>query len=379
MQFTIEREELIEPLQAISGAVERRQTFPILSHLLVGVTALEGEEDEYRLTLIGTDMEVEIKAEISLSSDLGTIEEGIITVPARKFLDLTKSVNEGATIRFSHSGKNVSVTSGKSRFSLIPLLADEFPRVDDIESPQLISELTQGMLKSLLQKSYFSMANQDVRYYLNGLLMEIDEGEIHLVATDGHRLAYAARKLNVDYGDKRQIILPRKSVVELIRMLSDCDRSVVIAVGENHAQFQIDDLTLTTKLIDGRYPDYNRVIPSEGNRILTTNRDAFIDAISRVSILSNEKFRGIRMAMASEGVQIHANNPEQEEADEEINADYSGEAMVIGFNSLYMKEALSVIDQDEVTINFIDEKSSSLIYTEEGAESCRYVIMPMRI
>ena len=223
------------------------------------------------------------------------------------------------------------------------------------------------------------MAMQDVRYYLNGLMLELEGNKICFVATDGHRLAYASRTLKQDYGDKKQVIIPRKAVHELLRLLSDSDEPVQIKVGSNHIQVIFGDLTLTTKLIDGRYPDYDRVIPRDGDRTLVTNKGSFRSAISRVSILSNEKYRGIRMAMSESTVKIHANNPEQEEAEEELMVSYSGKSMEIGFNSAYMMDALSVVDDDEVTIYFIDEKSSSLIHTLKDKEEYKFVIMPMRL
>ena len=370
MKFSISRERLLQPLQSISGAVEKRQTLPILSHIFVNVS------DTNDLTIIGTDLEVEIKITLPLDQPS---TPGTTTFPARKFFDLSKAISEESDINIQVSKNRATVRSMKSRFTLSTLPSDEFPRVDKIKEVAQVDELTQSLFKNLLQKTQFSMAMQDVRYYLNGLMLELEGNKICFVATDGHRLAYASRTLKQDYGDKKQVIIPRKAVHELFRLLSDSDEPVQIKVGSNHIQVIFGDLTLTTKLIDGRYPDYDRVIPRDGDRTLVTNKGSFRSAISRVSILSNEKYRGIRMAMSESTVKIHANNPEQEEAEEELMVSYSGKSMEIGFNSAYMMDALSVVDDDEVTIYFIDEKSSSLIHTLKDKEEYKFVIMPMRL
>ncbi len=370
MQFSISREKLLQPLQSISGAVEKRQTLPILSHIFIDVS------EQNQLTLIGTDLEVEIKMSLPLE---GKCNAGTTTIPARKFFDLSKALPDQSDVKLNVEENKAIVRSGKSRFTLSVLPSDDFPRVDEIGEVAQIDELSQSALKNLLQKTQFSMALQDVRYYLNGLLLELEESEIRMVATDGHRLAYARRTMGQEYGEKKQVIIPRKAVQELMRLLDDSDDPVSIRIGSNHLQFTIGGLTMTTKLIDGRYPDYDRVIPKEGDRTLVTNKEAFRSAISRVSILSNEKYRGIRMAMSEQSVAIHANNPDQEEAEEELQVTYNGSAMEIGFNSAYMMDALSVVDEDEVTIYFIDENSSSLIHTESGENEYKFVVMPMRL
>ncbi len=370
MQFSISREKLLQPLQSISGAVEKRQTLPILSHIFVDVS------EQNDLTLIGTDLEVEIRMQLALENDSTA---GTNTIPARKFFDLCKALPDQSNINLTIDGNRATVRSGKSRFTLSTLAADDFPRVDEISEATIVGELSQAALKNLLQKTHFSMAQQDVRYYLNGLLMELEDNEIRLVATDGHRLAYARRTMGEDYGEKKQVIIPRKAVQELMRLLDDSDDPVTVAIGSNHLQISLGELTMTTKLIDGRYPDYDRVIPREGERTLVANKDGFRSAISRVSILSNEKYRGIRMAMSEQSVAIHANNPDQEEAEEELQVTYNGEAMEIGFNSAYMMDALSVVNEEEVTIYFVDENSSSLIHTESEEEEYKFVVMPMRL
>lgn len=370
MQFSISREKLLQPLQSISGAVEKRQTLPILSHIFIDVS------EQNSLTLIGTDLEVEIKMVLPLDADSTA---GTTTIPARKFFDLSKALANDSDVNLSVDESRAVVRSGKSRFTLSTLSADDFPRVAELNEAASINELSQATLKSLLQKTQFSMAMQDVRYYLNGLLLELEGSEIRFVATDGHRLAYARRSMERDYGEKRQVIIPRKAVQELMRLLDESDELVSILIGSNHLQVSLGELTITTKLIDGRYPDYDRVIPKEGDRTLVTDKSEFRNAISRVSILSNEKYRGIRMAMSEETVAIHANNPDQEEAEEELQVSYRGVPMEIGFNSAYMIDALSVVDEAEVTLYFIDENSSSLIHTENGENEYKFVVMPMRL
>jgi len=374
MQFKISRENILQPLLSISGVVEKRQTLPILSHIFVEV--LEDSEDNKKLTLIGTDLEVEIKISLSLDN---VKEFGTTTIPARKFSDLTKALQDNSDMDIKVVNNRATIKSGKSRFTLSTLTADEYPRVEDISEVVRIEELTNASLKNLLHKSQFCMAMQDVRYYLNGLLLEVEGDDIRFIATDGHRLAFCRKTLSNNYGDKKQVIIPRKAIHELMRLLNDSDSTVTIIMGKNHIQFILDTVTLTTKLIDGRFPDYDRVIPREGDRVLVTNNGSFKSAISRVSILSNEKFRGIRMDMNESLVTIHANNPEQEEAEEELSVKYIGENMEIAFNSAYMMEALSVLDDEEVTIYFIDDKSSSLIHTENKDEEYKLVIMPMRL
>ncbi len=371
MQFSIERERLLHPLQSISGAVEKRQTLPVLSHILVDVS------DQDTLTLIGTDLEVEIR--MTLSLDEGCVA-GTTTIPARKFFDLCRASTEDSRIDLVVQENRAVVRSNRSRFTLSTLPADDFPRVDEINEVCAINELSKSTLKRLLNKTQFSMALQDVRYYLNGLLLELEDNQIRFVATDGHRLSYARHSLNQSYSDEKiQVIIPRKAVLELSRLLDDTDDSVSISIGSNHLRVSVGELTMTTKLIDGRYPDYDRVIPKEGDRSLITNKESFRSAVTRVSILSNEKYRGIRMAMESSSTTIHANNPDQEEAEEQLQVNYIGEPMEIGFNSSYMMDAISAIDEDEVTLRFTDENSSTLIHTETDQEEYKFVVMPMRL
>jgi DNA polymerase-3 subunit beta len=370
MQFSISREKLLQPLQSISGAVERRQTLPILSHIYIDVS------DQNELTFIGTDLEVEIRLSLLLD---GESTPGITTLPARKFSDLVKALPDHSEIKLAIDQNMATLRSGRSRFTLSTLSADDFPKVDELQEVASINELTQSQLKDLLHKTQFSMALQDVRYYLNGLLLELEENEIRFVSTDGHRLSYARHTTTESYGEKKQVIIPRKAIQELMRLLGESNDPVKLSIGTNHLQFTLGDLTMTTKLIDGRYPDYDRVIPKEGDRTLVANKELFRSAISRVSILSNEKYRGIRMSMSEESVAIHANNPEQEEAEEELQVTYRGANMEIGFNSSYMLDALSAVDEDEVTLYFIDENSSSLIHTESSSDEYKFVIMPMRL
>ena len=362
MKLTAKRETLLEPLQAVSGVVERRQTMPILANVLL--VAKDG-----RLSVTATDLEVELVASIELAVEV----EGEITVPGRKLLDICKALPEGANIKMVLDGDRVTLSAGRSRFTLSTLPSSEFPTIDEVAGQQRI-QLARSDLKRLLDKTQFSMAHQDVRYYLNGLLIEAKNGELRAVATDGHRLALAEMKTEVD-GDI-QVIVPRKGVLELSRLLHG-DGEVSVAIGTNHIQVDLDGIRFTSKLIDGRFPDYDRVIPQDGE-ILKVDRPLVREALQRAAILSNEKYRGIRLLVSENKLKIQAHNPEQEEAEEELEVQYSGPDVEIGFNVNYLLDALQAVDGDEVLISVTDANSSCLISVEDD-ENCRYVVMPMRL
>jgi DNA polymerase-3 subunit beta len=362
MKLTAKRETLLEPLQAVGGVVERRQTMPILANVLL--VAKDG-----RLSVTATDLEVELVASV----ELGVETEGEITVPGRKLLDICKALPEGANIKLVQDGDRVTLSAGRSRFTLSTLPSSEFPTIDEVTGQQKL-KLAQSDLKKLLDKTQFSMAHQDVRYYLNGLLIEAKGGELRAVATDGHRLALAEMKTDTD-GDI-QVIVPRKGVLELSRLLHG-DGEVTVAIGTNHIQVELDGIRFTSKLIDGRFPDYDRVIPQDGD-VLKVDRPMVREALQRAAILSNEKYRGIRLLVSNNTLKIQAHNPEQEEAEEEVEVEYSGSDVEIGFNVNYLLDALAAVDGDEVQISLIDANSSCLI-TVEGETDCRYVVMPMRL
>ena len=365
MKFSAQREVILKPLQTVIGVVERRQTMPILANVLL--SAHDGN-----LAVTASDLEVELKASIELEVEA----EGDITVPGRKLLDICRALPEGANIKFALSGDRVTVRSGRSRFTLCTLPATEFPTVEEINARHSV-KLTQAQAKRLLEKTHFAMAQQDVRYYLNGLLLELDDGKLRAVATDGHRLALCEIELDEAPSGSHQVIVPRKGVMELQRLL-DGDAEVVISIGSNHLRVEVGHIRFTSKLIDGRFPEYSRVIPQSIGSSLTADRDLLRQALHRTSILSNEKYRGIRLELKSEGLTIQANNPEQEEAEEEVEVDYSGEPLEIGFNVNYLLDALGAVDGGSVVVGLSDSNSSCLISSPDS-ETAKYVVMPMRL
>lgn len=369
MKFSISREALLKPLNLVAGVVERRQTLAILSNVLVSV-------DGDKLALTGTDMEVELVGQIALDS---AGENGEITLPARKLADICKSLPEASVVQFTlDEQQRALVRCGRSRFTLSTLPADGFPAIEQMSaSHELI--LKQGQLKRLIDKTAFSMAQQDVRYYLNGMLFEITPHVLRTVATDGHRLAIATTEHDSSTpGEPLQVILPRKGVLELVRLLQDSEAEVRILLGSNHFRATTADFTFTSKLIDGKFPDYERVMPRGANRSLECVRSELKEALARTAILSNEKYRGVRLIIEKACVQILANNPEQEEAEETLEVNYTGERVEIGFNVSYLIDVLSVLAGTDVRIQFSDGGSSVLI-EEPGSEGALYVVMPMRL
>jgi len=365
MKFSAARNAILVPLQAVSGVVERKQTMPVLANvLLVGKGGV--------LTITATDLEVELSA----SSAVEIQTEGEITVPGRKFVEIIKALPEKAELMFSMEGERITIRSGKSRFTLASLPASDFPSTENIEVKQKIN-VSQSELKMLLDKTHFSMAQQDVRYYLNGLLFELQDQQMRLVATDGHRLALAEAKLSNAVSSPLQVILPRKGVLELQRILNS-QGDVELSIGANHMRVSVDGVRFTSKLIDGRFPDYSRVIPVDPNRIVESSPAVVRAALQRAAILSNEKFRGIRLTLKPNALIMQAHNPEQEEAEEELEVKYQGESMEIGFNVNYLLEALSAVEGDVVELGFTDGSSSCLIKAP-GSVASRYVVMPMRL
>jgi DNA polymerase-3 subunit beta len=366
MKFQINKESLLNPLQQVIGAVEKRQTMPALSNVLLKAT-------DNRLTLTATDLEIELQSHIDMVID----EPGEITVPARKLLDICKSLPADANINFSVNDAKVLVQSGRSRFSLASLPASDFPALDSINGVHEFV-LQQNVLQDMIDKSAFAMAQQDVRYYLNGLLLEVSTNMLRAVATDGHRLAYCEKQLDLDIADIKQVIVPRKGVVELVRLLQDSDEDAKVILGTNHIQVEFDNLRLTSKLIDGRFPDYNRVMPADSPNIVMADREQLRQALVRTSILSNEKYRGIRLTLQKNLIQLQAQNPDQEEADVELEVSYTGDEIEIGFNVNYMLDVLNSTASETVQVALRDSNSSFLI-TYPDIDDCKYVIMPMRL
>ena len=366
MKLSIQREILLKPLQQVTGVVERRQTLPILGNILFNA-------GKGNLKLTATDLEVELQAQATVAVD----EPGDITLPARKLLDICRTLPEEAEISISVKKDKALVQSGKSRFTLSTMPASDFPVVEKIKSAKKFS-VPQDDLHRLIERTSFSMAQQDVRYYLNGLMLEPADGVLRAVATDGHRLALCELPADVGDSTEQQVIVPRKGVQELHRLLEDNDDPVQVEIGSNHIRITTSELRFTSKLIDGRFPDYQRVIPKDLDKKLLINRDSLRQALTRTSILSNEKYRGIRLDISKNNIKIQAHNPEQEEAVEEIDATYDYDAIVIGFNVTYLLEVLNVLDSEEVEV-FLSDANSSAVISRPGNDDCRYVVMPMRL
>jgi DNA polymerase-3 subunit beta len=366
MKIIAKREAILTPLQAVIGVVERKQTMPILANVLL---AAKGG----KLSITATDLEVELVA----SSDVDVQRAGDVTVPGRKLLDICRALPEGTEITLDLNNEKMQVRARKSRFSLSTLPAAEFPTVEEINAEQTL-QLAQKDFKRLLDKTHFSMAQQDVRYYLNGLLLETSAKILRTVATDGHRLALCEIELPEGGKPGQQVIVPRKGVMELQRILGNDDTNLAVSIGSNHIRVQIADVRFTSKLIDGRFPEYSRVIPNQPPRLVGAVREDLRHALQRAAILSNEKYRGIRFALKPNTLVIQAHNPEQEEAEEEVEVNYPGEELEIGFNVNYLLEALAAVDGEEVQVGLTDGNSSCLIRSPQDG-SARYVVMPMRL
>lgn len=367
MKFVISREALLKPLNLVAGVVERRQTLPILANVLL---VLDGD----RLALTGTDLEVELLGRVQLPS-VG--ESGEITVPARKLVDICKSLPEGSDIELASDENKVTVKSGRSRFTLATLPPREFPNVEDSQGTHQFT-LKQGELKRLIDRTGFAMAQQDVRYYLNGMLWELKDGQLRVVATDGHRLAMCTLPSKLDLEDDTQVILPRKGVIELSRLLLEDEAEIAILIGSNHIRATTTDFTFTSKLVDGKFPDYQRVLPKSSDKILMGDRLELRQAFTRTAILSNEKYRGVRLELTSGSLQIVANNPEQEEAEEIVSVDYEGDTLEIGFNVSYLLDVLGVLSGEKIKFSLSDPNSSALVEESIDGDSL-YVVMPMRL
>ena len=370
MKFSIARDALIKPLNSVAGVVERRQTLPILSNVLLAL-------EDKTLSLTGTDLEVELIGRVELEA-AGV--DGEVTVPARKLVDICKSLPEGSTIEFSLEAGKATVKAGRSRFTLSTLPAADFPAVEGGAGSVALS-LDQSLVKQLIDGTAFAMAQQDVRYYLNGLYLEIMGGRLRVVATDGHRLALATGPALVEAADTG-VIIPRKGVLELSRLL-DGSVPLELAIGTNHIRATNEQFTFTSKLVDGKFPDYERVIPKNADKSVIGERGELKQAFTRTAILSNEKYRGVRLKLSDNSLDITANNPEQEQAEEVVGVQYSGAELEIGFNVSYLLDVLSVLGQPQVRLSLSDEASSALLENaeapSEGEPERLYVVMPMRL
>jgi len=366
MRFTLQREAFLKPLAQVVNVVERRQTLPVLANFLVQV-------QDGQLSLTGTDLEVEMVSRIAVDD----AQDGETTIPARKLFEIIRALPDGSRITVSQTGEKISVQAGRSRFTLATLPANDFPSVDEVEATERVA-VPEAALKELIERTAFAMAQQDVRYYLNGLLFDLRDKTLRCVATDGHRLALCETALENSNGAKRQIIVPRKGVTELQRLLEGGEREVELEVGRSHVRVKRDDVTFTSKLIDGRFPDYEAVIPIGADREVKVERESLRASLQRAAILSNEKYRGVRVEVSPGQLKISAHNPEQEEAQEEIEADTQVSDLAIGFNVNYLLDALSALREEHVVIQLRDSNSSALV-REAGSEKSRHVVMPLRL
>jgi DNA polymerase III subunit beta len=365
MKFTATREQILAPLHSVIGVVERRQTMPVLSNVLLAAR-------NNRLSITGTDLEVELVA----ATEAQIQAPGDVTVPGRKLLDIFRAIPEKTSVTVATDGDRVSIKAGRSRFTLSSLPASEFPVIDEINAQQTLT-LAQGDFRRLIDKTHFSMAQQDVRYYLNGLLLETDGKTLRAVATDGHRLALCEANLAEKAKNNQQVILPRKGVLELQRILGG-EGNVDLEIGTSHVRAQIGDIRFTSKLIDGRFPEYGRVIPANPGKQVEADREGLRQALQRTAILSNEKYRGVRISLKPDLVTIQAHNPEQEEAEDQVEVAYKGDEVEIGFNVTYLLDALAAVDSDKVVLGLTDGNSSCLVRASDAASS-KYVVMPMRL
>ena len=366
MRFSIQREAFLKRLQQVVGVVERRQTLPVLANLLVVVDA-EG------VALTGTDLEVEMVARTAADD----LESGAVTIPARKLFDICRALPDGCRIKLEQNGDRVVLSAGRSRFTLATLPASEFPVVESIELVERVT-LSEATLKDLMDRTAFAMAHQDVRYYLNGMLLDLREHVLRCVATDGHRLALAETKINTQVKTPRQIIVPRKGINELQGLFEPGEGTVELEFARNHLRVRRGGVTFTSKLIDGRFPDYEAVIPIGADKEVRVQRDELRAALQRAAILSNEKYRGVKLEVAPNRLRIVAHNPEQEEAVDEVEAKTTVAELSVGFNVNYLLDALAAIGSEEVLLCLRDGQSSCLV-RKPDSDDTRHVIMPLRL
>lgn len=366
MKLQVGRNELLSALSAVIGVVERRQTLPVLSNFL-----LELKDDE--LVVTGTDLEIELEARARVQN----LAPGRATVPARKLFDICRGLPEGAEISLEVGSDKALLKSGRSRYSLSCLKAEEFPALGRVGEGKTLS-LPRQQLRGLIERTQFAMAQQDVRYYLNGTLLEVDAKRVRAVATDGHRLALSEIEADTGVGEKLQVIVPRKAVLELQRLLDATEEPATVKIGASQIEVDLDVVRLTTKLIDGRFPDYERVVPESGDKKLQADRETVKRALARTAILSNEKFRGVRLTIEGSKLSLQTHNPEHEEAEEDLEVSYEGGPIEIGFNVNYLLDALGALNSEQFVMELKNADSSGLIHAADSLAS-KYVVMPMRL
>ena len=359
-------EKLLGPLLQVTGIVERRHTLPILSNVLITAS---GSKVEF----LATDLEVQITAK----ADIDGAAEGSVTAGARKLYDILRSLPNDVEVSLEAKESRMTVRAGKSRFNLQTLPAGDFPRMVEARDASKTLTLPQKALKDALGLVQFAMAVQDIRYYLNGVLFSVDKDVLRVVATDGHRLSYASRSLGGDHGTV-EAILPRKTVLELIKLLGDTDEPVSLAIGSNQARFAFGGIEIVSKIVEGKFPDYQKVIPTTHKNRVSLERATLAQSLNRAAILSNEKIRGVRLVFTKDALSIICTNNEQEEAEEGLALEYDGDPLDIGFNISYLLDVLNHVESETVTVAMGDSNSSALVQMP-GREDFKYVVMPMRI
>ena len=361
------QEKLLSTLQSVSGIVERRHTLPILANVLIRKTG-----DQLQLTT--SDLEIQIRTVAQMDGDAGNFTT---TVGARKLIDILRTMPSDQTVSIESSASKLILKGGKSRFTLQTLPAEDFPLVQEAANFGPVFSVPQKTLKELLAQVSFAMAVHDIRYYLNGILFVAEGKTLSLVATDGHRLAFSSAQLDVEV-PKQEVILPRKTVIEMQRLLSDSEGQIEMQFAGNQAKFSFGGMEFVTKLVEGKFPDYNRVIPKNHKNIITLGRAALLATLQRTAILTSEKFKGVRLNIEPGTLRVASNNAEQEEAVDELDIDYAGDAIEIGFNVTYLIDALGNMPQEMVRLELSDSNSSALFTIPDNA-TFKYVVMPMRI
>ena len=366
MKFSVDRDSLLRPLQQAAGVIETRQTRAVLANLLFEVA-------DNQLSMTGTDLEIELVARLEVTQEA----PGSITVQARKLVDICREIPEKAKIEFTLDKQRLEVKSGRFRSSLTTLPANDFPTIKRDDS-ELSTQIGSKALSKLFNRTAFAMAQRDVRYFLNGMLLEMGAGRIRAVATDGHRLALSEFEQKSLDGDVKQVILPRKAVLEIQRLVQDMEEDISVSVGPSHMYVSSSAYTMTTRLLDGMFPDYDRVIPKNGDKVVTADRLPLRQAVNRTAILSNEKLRGIRVTLEGSSLRLSANNPEQEEAEETVLVEYDGSNLEIGFNVTYLQDVLGALESDKVQVTLLNTDSSAVIQ-DAGVEESIYIVMPMKL
>jgi DNA polymerase-3 subunit beta len=361
------RDTLLRPLQIVSGIVERRHTLPILANILI-------RKDGDKVSFLSTDIEVQITTHITVD---GGEELAATTVAARKLLDILRALPESGEVSLTLANKRMTVQTGKSRFSLQTLAAEEFPTVTQAEHYSAQLSLPQKTLKHLFNMVHFSMAQQDIRYYLNGLLLVVDGKNVIAVATDGHRLAFCQVETEQEF-TRQEVIIPRKTIIELQRLLEDSDELVQIDIAANQVKLTFADIELISKLVEGKFPDYTRVVPKGYKNNFTLGRDQLLRSLQRAAIMTSDKFKGVRCIVTPGSMKVSSTNADQEESVEEIEIDYGGDSVDIGFNVTYLLDVLNNLKCDQVNVALGDANSSALITIPDNADF-KYVVMPMRI